>query len=150
MCETLYQDSHFVSHRTHFVNYQTYCRQILTSGDNRRYIMDEAVYIVFTKSQRHWWTCFLHDTINHCYLIKPDNGRWVVYGKAHKGMDLHTIDNHNDILVDSLVIRVEPKETKQGLFMLNTCVGNVKQYLGIKKPFLWTPFQLMNYLVEML
>jgi len=107
---------------------------------------DNSVYAVFTTGNPHWWTSFLHPTINHCYLLKPDCGRWIVYGKAHKGFDLHTIESIDDRLGDSIIVKVNPEAVKQGLFMLNTCVGNIKQYTGIRKPFLWTPYQLLNYL----
>lgn len=102
-------------------------------------------YVVFNKGD-HWISRYLHPFISHCFIIKPDRGRWIVCGKSEKSFDLYTIDNHSDILSDSLVIKTQAKESKRGLLMLNTCVGQVKQQLGIRKPFIWTPYQLFRYL----
>ena len=38
------------------------------------------------------------------------------------------------------------KDGKKRLFMLNTCVGHVKQFLGINHPFVWTPYQLYKHM----
>lgn len=102
-------------------------------------------YVVFNKCD-HWIGKFLHPLISHCFILKPCRGRWIVCGKAFEGFDLYTTESHSDILSNSYVIRVKPKKSKRGLFMLNTCVGQVKQQLGISKPFIWTPYQLMRYL----
>ena len=107
---------------------------------------DNSIYIVFTTGNSHWWTSFLHPTISHCYIIKPDGDRWLVYGKAHKGFDLFTVDSISAIIRDSTIIKVRPNKKGQSLFMINSCVGNVKQYLGVRHPFIWTPYQLMKYL----
>ncbi len=106
----------------------------------------DDVYIVFDKSDDYWWTKLLHPIINHCYLIKQYNGRWIVYGKSWGVMDLYTTDSYSDILANSYIIKVKPTESNRGLFMLNTCVGQVKQYLGITNPFIWTPYQLFKRL----
>jgi len=106
----------------------------------------DSVYIVFTKEQRHWWTRFLHPDITHCYMVKPDGDRLIVYGKSRKSMDLYTVKDISCIIGERLMIKAVPKEYKQGLFMLNTCVGNIKQYLGIRNPFIWTPYQLLKRL----
>lgn len=111
-------------------------------------LTDDSVYVVFTKGNPHWWTWFLDKETAHCYIIKPDCDRWLVYGKSHKCIDLHTISTINDILADSDIVKAIPKQSRSGLFMLNTCVGNMKQLLGIRKPFLWTPLQLKTYLEE--
>ena len=106
----------------------------------------DSVYIVFTKERRHWWVRFLHPEINHCYMLKPDHDRLIVYGKCLKSMDLYTIDSYKCIIGERLLVKAAPKEDRQGLFMLNTCVGNIKQYLGIRNPFIWTPYQLYKRL----
>ncbi len=107
---------------------------------------NDSIYVAFTEGHRHWWTMFLHPTINHCYLVKPDAGRWIIYGKACKAIDLHTIKDINAIIDDSLIVKANSKGAGRSIFMLNTCVGQVKQYLGINKPFILTPYQLLNHL----
>ena len=106
----------------------------------------DSVYIVFTKEQRHWWTCFLHSEINHCYILKPFGDKLIVCGKSLRSVDLYTIDSYDCIIDKRLIIKAIPRERNNGLFMLNTCVGNIKQYLGIRNPFIWTPYQLLKRL----
>lgn len=106
-------------------------------------------YVVFTKGYSHWITRWLHPDISHCFTLTAEKGKWLVCGKSDKSFDLYTIDNHSDILSDSYVIKVDVKEVPRGLLMLNTCVGQVKQQLGIRKPFILTPFQLFKYLRDL-
>jgi hypothetical protein len=72
--------------------------------------------------------------------MMADRGRWLIYGKTMHYVDLFTIDRQMDI------VKIDRKTARQSLFMLNTCVGHVKQILGINRPFIWTPFQLYKYL----
>lgn len=98
------------------------------------------VYIVFNSSNEKWWRIFLHK-INHCYLLIPDRDRLIVYGKVYKSVDIYTINDYEPIIND-IMIKVRIKEINNNLFMLNTCVGIIKQFIGIRDPFLWTPYQL--------
>ena len=104
-------------------------------------------YVVFTKGQRHWITRYLHPEISHCYTLTQSNGTWIVNDTSTLGCELYTIDSHSDILSNSYVIKVE-QDNPKGLLMLNTCVGQVKHQLGIRKPFIFTPYQLFKYLRE--
>ena len=52
----------------------------------------DNVYAVFTAAREHWWCRFLHPLYQHCYLLKADAGRWIVYGKTSEGLDLMTLD----------------------------------------------------------
>ena len=103
-------------------------------------------YIGFTKGVDHWWTRFLHRDINHCYLMTIDRGRVIVYEKGITEVKVYTIDEIDDKLGNDRLLRWNTVESEQGLFMLNTCVGHVKQLLGINRPFIWTPYQLYKYI----
>lgn len=103
-------------------------------------------YVVFKKGDSHWITKFLHPEISHCFTLTQDKGKWIVCNKSIDSLDLYTTDNHSDILSDSLVIKVNARQSKAGLITLNTCVGQVKRQLGIVNPFIWTPYQLFKYL----
>ena len=96
---------------------------------------DNFDYIVFTKGIDHWWTRFIHPTINHCYLMRPDRGRIIIFEKGLAEVKVYTIDEISDKLGNDLLIKWKPVEARQCLFMLNTCVGHIKQILGINKPF---------------
>jgi len=105
------------------------------------------VYVVFTKTDEpKWWNRIIHNEINHCYLLIPNGSRWVVIEKVYQTVEAYTIEDYRDILDTSIIIKANPKYKTRGLFMLNTCVGSVKQYLGIKNPFIFTPYQLMKAL----
>lgn len=105
-----------------------------------------SVYIVFTKADA-WWSIFLHKDISHCYLIKPDCGKWIVYGKSRMTVDLHTIDDISDIIESEHIVKAYPTIQQQSLLSLNTCVGTIKRYLGINN-FILTPYQLYKHLEQ--
>lgn len=107
--------------------------------------MSSDVYVVFKRGETRWWSWFLHPEINHCEMLIPDRGHWIKYGKAYEEIELFVTDAQSDI-IGTIVVKATPIPQKRGLFMLNTCVGQVKQYLGIRKPFVWTPYQLLKYL----
>lgn len=106
-----------------------------------------SVYVVFEKTDtKHFFQRMIHPYINHCYIIIPSGENMVVYNKTLKDVEIYTINEINDILQGKIVVEVEPNESSSKLFMINSCVGYVKQFLGITNPFVWTPFQLMRYL----
>lgn len=101
-------------------------------------------YVCFCNDDDHWWSKFLHDSIKHCYVIKPDNGRWLRHERVKEGYHIYTgeLFSINGIIV----VKYRAKPCKRGLFMLNTCVGHVKQILGINAWWILTPYQLYRYL----
>ena len=108
--------------------------------------MSSEIYVGFSSGIEHWWTKYLHKEINHCYLMMLDRGRVIVYEKGLTEVMVYTIDEISDKLGNDLLLKWEAAPTRQGLFMINTCVGHIKQILGINKPFIWTPYQLFKYL----
>jgi hypothetical protein len=110
--------------------------------------MSSDVYVVFESSKGNWWNRFIDKEIAHCFLLIPCNGDWVVLNKDIDKTEVFTIETLSDIITTAAIIKTKAIPNKRGLFMLNTCVGQVKQYLGIRKPFIWTPKQLMRYLNE--
>jgi len=78
--------------------------------------------------------------------MMADRGRWLIYGKSMQYVDLFTIDRQPDKIEEVIIVKINRKTARQSLFMLNTCVGHVKQILGINRPFIWTPYQLYKYL----
>jgi hypothetical protein len=105
------------------------------------------VYVVFKDDASNWWSPFLKKGIRHCFVVKPDKDKLIVCGKSTNDYDLYTIDPKNGIIgEDLLILSYTPIKSKRFLFMLNTCVGHTKQILGINKPFIWTPYQLLKYM----
>ena len=68
-----------------------------------------------------------------------------MYEKGITEVKVYTIDEIDDKLGNDRLLRWNTVESEQGLFMLKTCVGHVKQLLDINKPFIWTPYQLYKY-----
>jgi len=103
-------------------------------------------YVVFCNDSKHWWSPILHPTIRHCYVIKPENGAWLVYAKTTKGVEMYVTDDVTDVIENDIIVKAVIRESRRGLLMLNTCVGYTKQVLGINNPFILTPYQLYRYL----
>ena len=110
--------------------------------------MSGEVYIVFRRGERRWWNRFLDKEINHCEALIPWNGQWIVYGKAYEAVDLFLINDCSDILRTSTLVKAVPIKRTRWILMLNTCVGQIKQLLGIRNPFILTPKQLHKYLTR--
>ncbi len=107
----------------------------------------DSVYVVFEKSNaQHFFKPIIHKYINHCYLIVPQGRYFIAYNKSVDDIEIYTIDKISDILQNKIVIKVKPKKAKKGILMINSCVGSVKQYLGITNPFIFTPYQLFRSL----
>ena len=105
------------------------------------------IYVVFTSDRGNWWSRFLHPDVKHCYVVRPTGGQCIVHAKTTGKTDLFNIKAENGIIESSyIILGYKQAEASQSLFMLNTCVGHTKHLLGIKKPFIWTPYQLLKYM----
>jgi hypothetical protein len=105
------------------------------------------MFVVFTGDTGHWWSRFIREDMGHCYVIVPSNGKFIVAGKNTGKYELYNVDSINDIIgANDITVGYKQEATSINLFALNTCVGNVKQMLGIKKPFIWTPYQLYKHI----
>jgi len=99
----------------------------------------EAV-IVYTSDSTHWTANFLSDSVNHCFLCVIDRGRWVVYDLCRTGLKLYTVDSlPSGVYYQRVILK------KKWVFpIFPTCVGLVKQAIGLKNPFILTPLQLLK------
>ncbi len=120
---------------------------LLSQHKQRLISVSSEVYVVFKDDTSNWWSPFLKKGIRHCYVVKPAIDKLIVCGKSTNDYELYTIDAKNGIIEDNyFILSYKPKKCKRFLFMLNTCVGHTKQILGINKPFIWTPYQLLKYM----
>jgi len=109
--------------------------------------MSSKIYVVFEDDCNQWWSRFLKKGIKHCYVVKPTEKDFIIYGKNDNGVDLFTVEDLKSIIDKIYTIKsYVPVQRKRSLFMLNTCVGYTKQMLGINNPFILTPYQLLKYL----
>ena len=108
----------------------------------------EVYYIVFTDDDGHWWSSLLHKTIRHCYVIKPDRGRWLIMARSTDGIDLYTADDLSFIDPGSLLVKFYAERAKIGMLSFTTCVTYCKHVLGIRKWWIITPYQLYRWINE--
>lgn len=107
---------------------------------------DDSIYVVFTKAKDlGWMRRLLHPEISHCYVMWPDNNRWIIYDHSINGITIFTVESVSAILAESRVIKIEANQTGW-TFGLNTCVSSVKKLIGINNPFILTPYQLLKRL----
>lgn len=109
--------------------------------------MSSKYYVVFKNDSHRWWSFALKKDCRHCFIVKTDPNCLIIFGKDTNKFDLFTVSDEKSIIGDIYaMVSVVPKEYKRSLFMLNTCVGHAKQILGINKPFILTPYQLLKYI----
>lgn len=103
-------------------------------------------YVVFEPAQAHWIRHILDDSIGHCYIIEPLNGKWLIINKSWVGLDFFVVDDISDKIHSKRFIKCQHNNKSSIGFTLNTCVSLVKNRLGIVNPFIQTPKQLYKYL----
>lgn len=107
----------------------------------------ENAYVIFKGNTGRWYSPILHSDFGHCLVVEPSEGKYVVYEKLTDGVRVYNVNHINDIIGPTdITVSYIKKDSKRRLFMLNTCVGHVKQFLGIDHPFIWTPYQLYKYM----
>ena len=103
-------------------------------------------YVVFERVKHRWWNYFLSRDINHCYIVEPYADKFIALNKTTHSLEVFLIDDFSVILSECKVIKAHKVKAKQSLLNLNTCVTLTKNYLGVKKPFIFTPYQLYKHL----
>ena len=111
-------------------------------------------YVVFCEGRRFWWLP-LKKGFSHVYYVKDCGHSWVKV-QPYLGFSDVTIWSKSicphvtDLLAEpSLVLPYEtnPDYDKiRGHICWFNCVEVVKSFLGIRKPFIFTPYQLYRYL----
>lgn len=109
-----------------------------------------SVYVLcFEDDATNWWSQWLKKGCRHCFIVKKDVEASIVIAKNMVGYDFYTVSSEKtlyDIIGKVYATElVTVKHVKQPLFMLNTCTAHCKRMLGINKPFILTPYQLLKY-----
>jgi len=110
----------------------------------------DHVYIAFSDDDDRWYSRFLKSGYKHCSIIKISNDQYITLSKETTAVVL-TCDisyDQSSLHLYTKLIKVSNQGQKRGLFMLNTCVGLVKQYLSISNPFIFTPYQIYKFLIK--
>tara|TARA_R110000796_G_scaffold200673_1_gene316663 strand:+ start:706 stop:1050 length:345 start_codon:yes stop_codon:yes gene_type:complete len=107
----------------------------------------DNAYVIFRGNTGRWYSRFLHNDFGHCLVVEPSQGKFVVYEKTTEKVLVYNVSHINDIIGPTdITVSYIKKDGKKKLFMLNTCVGHTKQFLGINHSFIWTPYQLYKYM----
>lgn len=111
--------------------------------------------MVFTDSKREC-VKWCKPGFRHCYIARNEYGKvWTVIQDTMYHLDVRTflVSDYPTIRClagkDAHIIPVEYniKERHRGHICLFNCVEVVKAVLGIKKPFIYTPYQLYRFLL---
>ena len=115
--------------------------------------MNITGYVVFQDSDKRLLRP-LKKGFRHCLVAFRGERLWTIQemGQSHAHTDYEFVDDYCTILDlyrDDVIIRVDSfiENKIRVRFGIYTCVSHVCSYLGIN-PFLFTPYQLYNYLLR--
>lgn len=110
--------------------------------------------VAFGGKPRFWWMNFLKKGFYHCLVAMGNGYEWVLIDPLSHYTDIFVLKNVN--IKGYLrskgyrLIQITPDiPTNLSLqIMPYTCVETVKRFIGIKKRFIFTPYQLFCYLLR--
>ena len=118
-------------------------------------MMPDDVLVVFSDQTDLWWLKFLRRGFRHCFILLRFGELWVsVDALAHK-TEIMRIDLPDHFQLTSWLesqgetvvsCPVRPAYLKTMWPSAFTCVESVKRILGLRKPFILTPWQLYQHL----
>lgn len=123
--------------------------------DNIEAYRPYTAVVFFGGNKTHWWTRFLKKGYYHCF-IAMDTGyrKWVLIDPVMNYTDFIVVQN-GDNFIKTIAnkgytyVRIKPKfvcDRKRWHIRPFTCVEVVKNFLGISKPFIFTPYQLYKHI----
>ena len=107
-------------------------------------------YLLFMETDQDFFLKpLLKPGFRHVMAVKPDRDRYLVVENHYRDSEVYTLTDIQGLLDKSVCVKVYYQGGARGLFMLDTCVATTKQMLGINKPFIWTPWQLHQYVTRL-
>lgn len=130
------------------------CRRISGGANEVSHIARAQLkaLVVFHGGGRHWLAPLLAPGFAHVAVMVEAGAHWVLIDPGLGTPDVRIVEAERDIARECrdqgwAVVETECRDIQaMGPLMLNNCVGVVKKVLGIRHPFVWTPFQLFNHL----
>ena len=118
-------------------------------------------YVVFTPAEKlHWWDRFfrLKQGFNHVFALRWDGFNWLLFDPHAAFTEVTVLPVFSRRALPSLVppgatiLEVEAFRCKtwvRGRWWIGpmTCVEQIKALLGLQVGFVWTPYQLHQYLL---
>ncbi|MEO1940247.1 MAG: hypothetical protein ABGX60_00065 [Candidatus Thioglobus sp.] len=116
-------------------------------------------FVVFEQGDmQYWWAKYLQPGFRHCYAVRWDGFNWIGYYPhlGHTDIDVLNFGKYDSILnvvantdcsaILYLKVWRDSKRIRAPWPTVSTCVEQVKAILGVRKWFLFTAWQLFNYL----
>lgn len=118
-------------------------------------------YIVFEHGDMpYWWSKYLQSGFRHCWALRWDGFNWIMINPKLGHTDIEIlpygsfedienirIDTNCSVIIHAKVWR-ESVRIRSPWPTAITCVEQIKALLGIRKWFLFTPYDLFNYLIR--
>ena len=100
----------------------------------------------------------LRPGFGHCFVALETGGHWVTANRraagltlrvaAPAGYDLAAFYRRHGFTVVETMWRAPSRARLSDACRLATCVGYCKALLGLRAPWVWTPYQLYRHLTE--
>ena len=114
-----------------------------------------TMVVFFGGNRTHWWTRFLKKGYYHCFIAMDIGCRkWVLIDPIMNYTDFIVVQSDNNFIKTVAdkgytYVITKPKfvwNRKRWHIRPFTCVEVVKNFLGISKSFIFTPYQLYKYI----
>lgn len=117
----------------------------------------QRAWVVFTDEGRIWWLKWLRPGFRHCFAILNDGAHWVAAEPLAHCLECSVLPSPPDFnlpawlaaqghrVVETPLNRKLP--THAPLAFLN-CVEVVKRIIGLRAPWVMTPYQLYRHLTH--
>ena len=116
-------------------------------------------FIIFEHGDMpYWWAKYLQSGFRHCWALRWDGFNWIAYHPRLGHTDIEIlpygsyddienicIDTNCSVIIHAKVFR-ESNRIRSPWPTAVTCVEQIKALLGVRKWFLFTPYQLFKYL----
>ena len=120
-------------------------------------MMPDEMMVVFTDQTDLWWLRHLRRGFRHCFILLRFGDTWFSVDALSHKTEIMRIDlpDHFKLVGwlesqgETVVTCRKFSETRKLLWPAAfTCVESVKRILGIHQPFIFTPWQLYQFIKE--
>ncbi len=117
--------------------------------------MANKAVVVFHGDGAGFWPAFLgRDGFRHCFVVVPSGDYWVLLDGRAGSPRLDVIGSTKDSAAayyrreGFTIVEVSTRQRPPlwWPWMFHNCVGATKAVLGVRAPWVWTPWQLYRHL----
>ena len=118
---------------------------------------NKAVVVFHGDGSGFWPAFFGRDGFRHCYVVVPAGDYWILMDGTAGALVIAVVGGTDDSAAayykrEGMTFIETPIRQRRLLWwplMLHNCVGATKAVLGVRAPWVWTPYQLYRYLRKM-